>query len=118
LQGHLQGSLFQLFAARLSFFTKRGVSMRSVSQWAKDNKAHRTSISGRKLPGANAATCPVDEMKDTVLIHFVWNFGKGSSAAFPGFPIALNFTAAVGEETVRFARVNAGSPSADHGAVG
>jgi hypothetical protein len=30
----------------------------------------------RKLPGANAVTRPVDELTDTALIHFVWNFGK------------------------------------------
>jgi hypothetical protein len=30
----------------------------------------------RKPLGANAVTRPVDELMDTALIHFAWNFGK------------------------------------------
>jgi len=37
----------------------------------------------RKLLGANAVTRPVDELTDTALIHFVWNFGKAQAILRP-----------------------------------
>ena len=37
----------------------------------------------RKLLGANAVTRPVDELTDTALIHFVWNFGEAQLDRLP-----------------------------------
>jgi hypothetical protein len=36
----------------------------------------------RKLLGANTVTRPVDELTDTALIHFVWNFGKAQACKY------------------------------------